>query len=264
MFSICLCIFVFNCDSKWGNFMRNFKVTISYNGVNFNGYQKQSNLRSVQGEIEKVLKQIHHYEVKSFGAGRTDKGVHALGQVFNFESESNMGEKEYKKAFNSLLPKDIYVHKVEEVDLSFHARYSSKSKEYHYLVNIGEYNVLEKDYVLQFNRDLNVDKMIEASKLFLGKHDFKNFCASEEEKVKDYLRVIEDIKIQRENNMIKFIFKGNGFLRYMVRMLVAILIEIGQGRKDTTFIEDRLDKEKLNRSNYKVEACGLYLVKINY
>ena len=128
--------------------MRNFKVVVSYNGVNFNGYQRQNGLRSVQGEIEKVLKQIHHYDVKSFGAGRTDKGVHALGQVFNFESELVMGAKEYEKAFNSLLPKDIYVKSVEEVDMSFHSRYSSKGKEYHYIVNTGEYNLFLKHYIL--------------------------------------------------------------------------------------------------------------------
>lgn len=244
--------------------MRNFKVVVSYNGVAFNGYQKQRNLRSVQGEIEKVLKQIHHYDVKSFGAGRTDKGVHALAQVFNFESELNMESEDYIKAFNSLLPKDIFVKSVEEVELSFHSRYSSKSKEYHYLVNEGEYNVLEKDYVLQINKKLDVEKMIEASKLFLGKHDFKNFCASEEEKVKDYIRIIDSIEIIREDDKLLFVFRGNGFLRYMVRMLVAILIEIGKGRKDVSFIKERLDSDNLNRSNYKVEACGLYLVKVNY
>lgn len=244
--------------------MRNFKVIVSYNGVNFNGYQKQNKLRSVQGEIEKVLKQIHHHDVKSFGSGRTDKGVHALGQVFNFETELNMGGKEYKKAFNSLLPKDIYVHDVEEVDISFHSRYSCKSKEYHYAINIGEYNVLEKDYVLQLNKDVDVEKMIDASKLFLGKHDFRNFCASEEEKVKDYIRIIDSIDINKSDNKITFILKGNGFLRYMVRMIVAVLLEIGKGRKDVSFITSRLDSDLLNRSNYKVDACGLYLVKVNY
>ena len=120
--------------------MRNFKVVISYNGVNFNGYQKQNKLRSVQGEIEKVLFKIHGYEVKSFGAGRTDKGVHALNQVFNFETNNNMNADNFRRAFNSLLPDDIYVKSVEEVDVSFHSRYSSHDKEYHYLVNIGEYN----------------------------------------------------------------------------------------------------------------------------
>lgn len=244
--------------------MKNFKVIVSYNGVNFNGYQKQSNLRSVQGEIEKVLSKIHHYEVKSFGAGRTDKGVHALGQVFNFESDLEMEAWKFEKAFNSLLPEDIYVKNVEEVDMSFHSRYSSKSKEYHYLVNLGEYNVLEKDYVLQLNKTVDVEKMREASKLFLGEHDFRNFCASEEEKVKDYIRIIESIEITKENNKVLFIFKGNGFLRYMVRMLVAILLEIGKGRKDVSFIEERLDSDKLNRSNYKVDSCGLYLVRVNY
>jgi len=244
--------------------MKNFKVIVSYNGVNFNGYQKQNKLRSVQGEIEKVLSKIHHYDVKSFGAGRTDKGVHALGQVFNFESELDMSAKQFEKAFNSLLPDDIYVKSVEEVQMSFHSRYSSKSKEYHYLINTGDYNVLEKDYVLQLNKGLDIEKMIAASKIFVGKHDFRNFCASEEEKVKDYIRIIESIDISNDNDKILFVFKGNGFLRYMVRMIVGILLEIGKGRKDESFIKDRLDSDNLNRSNYKVDACGLYLVKVNY
>ena len=244
--------------------MKNFKVIVSYNGVNFNGYQKQNNLRSVQGEIEKVLSKIHHYDVKSFGAGRTDKGVHALGQVFNFETELDMTANQFEKAFNSLLPDDIYVKEVEEVDISFHSRYSSKSKEYHYLINTGAYNVLEKDYVLQFNKNLDIQKMIKASKLFIGKHDFRNFCASEEEKVKDYIRIIESIDISECNNKVLFVFKGNGFLRYMVRMIVGILLEIGKGRKDELFIKDRFDSGILNRSNYKVDSAGLYLVKVNY
>lgn len=244
--------------------MKNYKVIISYNGVNFSGYQKQSNLRSVQGEIERVLNKIHGYDVKSFGSGRTDKGVHALGQVFNFESELNMSGKQFKRAFNSLLPGDIYVKSVEEVDEKFHSRYSCVNKEYCYVLNMGEYNPLEKDYVLQLNRELNVEKMKEASKFFLGEHDFKNFCASEEEKVKDYIRIIETIDIVEEGNKLKFIFKGNGFLRYMVRMIVAILVEIGQGRRDVSFIKERLDCKEIKRSNYKVNACGLYLVKVNY
>lgn len=244
--------------------MKNFKVIISYNGANFNGYQKQNDLRSVQGEIEKVLGKIHGYPVKSFGSGRTDKGVHALGQVFNFESELNMNGEQFKKGFNALLPDDIYVKSVEEVDMNFHSRYSCLDKEYHYIVNVGEYNPLEKDYVLQFNRRLDVNKMKEASKLFIGEHDFRNFCASEEEKVKDYIRAIKHIEITQEGQKIIFKFKGNGFLRYMVRMLVAILIEIGKGKKTETFIKERLNCKELKRSNYKVSSCGLYLVSVNY
>lgn len=244
--------------------MMNYKVTISYNGVNFNGYQKQSNLRSVQGEIEKVLYKVHGYEVKSFGSGRTDKGVHALNQVFNFESDLNMTPSQFEKAFNALLPEDIYVKSVKRVNKDFHSRYSCVSKEYHYVVNVGRYDPLKKDYVLQYNRELDLDKMIEASKLFLGKHDFRNFCASEEEKVKDYIRTIESIEIKKSKEIITFKFVGDGFLRYMIRMLVGILMEIGKKRKDIDFIQERLDIDELKRSNYKVSSCGLYLVKVKY
>lgn len=244
--------------------MMNYKVVISYNGVNFNGYQKQNGLRSVQGEIEKVLQKIHGYQVKSFGSGRTDKGVHALNQVFNFESDLNMQPNQFQKAFNALLPDDIYVKSVKKVNKDFHSRYSCVSKEYHYLVNVGEYDPLRKDYILQYNKELDINKMIEASNLFLGKHDFKNFCASEEEKVKDYIRTVEKITITKNKNIITFKFIGDGFLRYMIRMLVGILMEIGINKKDINFIKERLDINELKRSNYKVDSCGLYLVKVKY
>ena len=257
-------MFSFYNGYKWGCVMKNYKVIISYNGVNFNGYQKQDKLRSVQGEIEKTLYKIHGYEVKSFGSGRTDKGVHAYGQVFNFESVLNMSCEQFKKAFNALLPDDIYVKSVEEVEMSFHSRYSCLNKEYHYVINLGEYNPLEKDLVFQFNREINVEKMIQASNLFVGEHDFKNFCACEEDKVKDYIRNIEYIEILKEGDKLIFKFRGNGFLRYMVRMLVGVLLEIGKGRKDELFVKERLDCNILKRSNYKVSACGLYLVKVNY
>ena len=241
-----------------------FKVTISYDGSSFNGFQKQVNLRSVEEEINTILTKMHKHEVKIVGAGRTDKDVHALNQVFHFDSDLNITCEGVKKGLNALLPQDIYVNKVEKVDEDFHARFSATSKVYRYKINVGEYNPLEVKYVYQLNRNLNLEKMISASKLFLGEHDFYNFCGYQEDKIKNYVRNIYNIEIKKEEDYVVIDIKGNGFIRYMVRMIVAILIEIGLNKKDESFIKERLDSIEKKRSNYKVSGAGLYLVNIDY
>ena len=241
-----------------------FKVVISYDGSNFNGFQRQNNYRSVQGEIEEVLTKIHKHKIEISAAGRTDKDVHALGQVFHFDSDINITAQGLKKGLNALLPKDIYVREVEVVDETFHSRFSALNKLYRYKINVGEYDPLNVDYIYQLNRKLDIDKMISASKLFLGEHDFYNFCGYQEDKIKNYIRCIDYINIETSNDIVVIDIKGNGFIRYMVRMIVAILIEIGLNKKDESFIKERLDANEKKRSNYKVTGAGLYLVKIEY
>ena len=239
-------------------------MTVSYDGSNFNGFQKQNNYRSVEQEINDVLTKMHKHEIKIVGAGRTDKEVHANGQVFHFDSDLTITPEGVKKGMNALLPKDIYIKNVEKVDENFHARFSAKAKTYEYKINCGEYNPLEVKYVYQLNRTLDIEKVIKASKLFLGEHDFYNFCGYQEDKIKSYVRIINDIVIEVINDYVFIKIIGNGFIRYMVRMIVAILIEIGLNKKDETFIKERLDSNEKKRSNYKVSGAGLYLVNIEY
>lgn len=241
-----------------------FKVTVSYDGSDFNGFQKQKDYRSVESELEKVLSKMHKKEVKLVGAGRTDKGVHALGQVFHFDSDLNITPLGVKKGLNALLDKDIYIKNVEEVSEEFHARYSAKSKVYEYRINMGEYNPIEAKYVYQLNRTLNINLIKKASKLFIGEHDFYNFCGYQEDKIKNYVRCIESIEFNDDKEYLTISIKGNGFIRYMVRMIVAILIEIGLERKTEEFIKVRLDNSDKMRSNYKVSGAGLYLKEIFY
>ena len=235
-----------------------------YDGSNFNGFQRQKDYRSVEEEIEKVLEVINKKKIRIIGAGRTDKGVHALGQVFHFECDLDIATERLKKAMNSLLPADIYIKEVRFASEDFHARYSSKSKLYRYKINVGDYNPIEANYVYQFNRKVDLEKMKEASKLFLGEHDFYNFCGYQELIDKNFVRIINSLEITKDGDYVTIEIEGNGFIRYMVRMIVAILIEIGQGRKDESFIKERLDSQIKNRSNYKVPGNGLYLVKIDY
>lgn len=241
-----------------------FKVSVSYDGSGFNGFQKQNDFRSVEQEINNVLTKMHKHEIKIIGAGRTDKDVHALAQVFHFDSDLNINTHGLKKGMNALLPEDIYVNDVEEVDETFHARFSAKEKTYEYKINTGEYNPLLVKYVYQLNKKLDINKIKSAANLFLGEHDFYNFCGYQEDKIKNYTRIIYSIDVEENNNQISIKITGNGFIRYMVRMIVAILIEIGLGKKDEEFIKQRLDSNKKQRSNYKVSGSGLYLVSIKY
>ena len=241
-----------------------YKVVISYDGVNFNGFQRQKDYRSVEAEIETVLERMNKKSVRIIGAGRTDKGVHAFGQVFHFDCDLDISEVGLKKGMNALLPQDIYVKTVEKVGENFHARYSAKSKMYRYKINMGEYNPLEVNYIYQLNRTLDVDKMKKACKLFIGEHDFYNFCGYQENIEKNFVRIINSIEIRKDDEYVTINIEGNGFIRYMVRMIVAILVEIGLGKKDESFIKERLDSNAKNRSNYKVPGNGLYLIKIDY
>lgn len=241
-----------------------FKVIVSYDGSSFNGFQRQVNYRSIQEELEKALTKMHKHKVEIAGAGRTDKGVHALGQVFHFDSDLNISPLGVKNGLNGLLDKDIYIKDVKLVNDNFHSRFSAKEKVYEYKINMGEYNPLEVNYVYQLNKQLDIEKMKDAANLFLGEHNFYNFCGYQEDKIKNYIRNIRNISIIKSGKYVKVRIRGNGFIRYMVRMIVAILIEIGLGKKDKSFIQERLDSSENKRSNYKVSGAGLYLVKIYY
>jgi len=241
-----------------------YKAIISYDGNDFNGFQRQKDYRSVEGEIEKALEKLNKKPIRIIGAGRTDKEVHAYGQVFHFECDLKISEEGLKKGINAHLPDDIYVRNICLVDEDFHARYSAKSKMYRYKINTGEYNPIENKYVYQLNKDLDIEKMKKASKLFLGEHNFYNFCGYQENRDKNFVRIISSLTIRKEDDYVIIDIEGNGFIRYMVRMIVAILVEIGLNRKSEDFIKERLDSESKSRSNYKVPGCGLYLVKIDY
>lgn len=240
------------------------KVTLSYEGSGYQGFQKQKDGKTIQGELEAVLLQICRQPVSIFASGRTDARAHADNQVFHFDAPIAMKESNWKRAFNSLLPSDIFIKEVEEVHPLFHARYDAKGKEYLYLVNVGEYNPMQTRYILQMGRSLNIEVMKEAAQLFVGKHDFRSFCANKEEDTSSFVRTIHQFTIKEENKIVEFQVTGNGFLRYMVRMMVGTLIEIGLGRKTKDEISKRLDQLKRDTVPFNAPACGLYLKRVEY
>ena len=242
-------------------------MTFSYDGTNYCGYQKQPKMRTVQGEIEKALKEINNgIKVDIHATGRTDAKVHALNQRAHFEMDIKISEEKLWKGVNSLLPEDIYVKKIDKVSDDFHARFSAIGKEYIYIINMGEYNPLERNYVYQHNEKLDVIEMERGLKYIEGTHDFKAFTKVDEEK-EDYVRTISQTNLIRDSkdlNKITLVFVGTGFLRYMVRNIVGTLIEVGQGKRKSEDIIDILKSKDRTRAGKTANAEGLYLKNVFY
>lgn len=244
-----------------------YLISFSYDGSSFRGYQKQPSRRTIQGEIESVLESINdNQKVDIVASGRTDAGVHALNQKAHFDLDIKITEDKLKKAMNSMLPDDIYVKTVEVVKEDFHARYDVSCKEYVYKINLGEYNPIEKDYVLQYNRKLDVVEIERALKYIEGTHDFKSFTKADDEK-EDYVRTIYSASLTRDIknvNFLTFTFLGTGFMRYMVRNLVGTLIEIGEGKIKSEEIFDIFAKKDRKAAGKTAAPNGLYLKDVFY
>lgn len=244
-----------------------YLITIAYDGTLFSGYQKQPRERTVQGELEKALKEINGgKKVTAHASGRTDAKVHAMAQKVHFDLDTKITVDKLEKALNSLLPEDIYVKKAEEVNDDFHARFSAIGKEYIYILNMGEYNPLERNYVYQHNKKLDVVEMERAMKYLEGTHNFKSFTKADEEK-EDYVRTISQTNLIRDTkdvNKITLVFVGTGFLRYMVRNIVGTLIEVGEGKRRSEDVIDILRKEDRKVAGKTANAEGLYLKNVFY
>lgn len=241
-----------------------FLIKFSYDGTNYSGFQKQRGLETIEGKMEEALTKVNNNIKTTITAtGRTDKGVHALTQYGHADIDVNITEKKLKRALNSNLPDDIHVIETKEVDSDFHARYNVKEKTYKYIINTGEYNPLERNYVFQYNYKLDVDKMKEAINYFLGEHDFRSFVTDNKEK-ENCVRTITKVNIKEAKDKIIITFTGNGFLRYQVRNMVGLLIKIGENKlspKDVDKIIESCDRTKASKT---APAEGLYLVDIKY
>lgn len=240
-----------------------YRVIVSYDGSDFDGYQIQKDKRTVQNEIQVALKKLYQKDVKISSSGRTDKGVHALGQVFSYDVDKEIDCYKIKKALNTYLPDDVSVVSVAAASDDFHARGSAKSKEYVYRINIGTFNPIERKYCYQYGYPLDVKKLKKAAKVFVGTHNFKNFCTNDEEK-KSFIRTINKIKITKDKEIISITFSGNGFLRYMVRMIIGSMIAYNNGKVDLDNLRFSLDERCENRTIYKVPSEGLYLISVTY
>lgn len=206
------------------------KCTVAYDGYNYAGWQKQENALGIQTIIEEALEKIQKKPVEIVASGRTDAQVHALGQVFHFQSAMDMQPWQYVKAMNALLPQDIRIQSAEIMADDFHARFSCKSKQYAYIATYDVTDPFAYRYKAPLYQKLDMEKMLEAATYLIGKHDFTSFSSSRIDPRKPRIKTIRRIEIENADKDVHFLFEGNGFLRYQVRMMTGTLIEVGKQR----------------------------------
>ncbi len=247
--------------------IRNIKLTLEYDGTNFNGWQIQDpKKRTVQGEIEKVLSQIFKKKCRLIGSGRTDSGVHAKAQVANFKTNSTMTPGQILKALNAWLPEDIAITNAEEVSLNFHAQYSAKSKTYRYsILNRATRFALDRHFSFFYSYPLNLNLMHREIKTLLGKKDFKSFQAMDIARLeKNTTRTIKKIQIKKSVDFIYIDIEADGFLYKMIRNIVGTLLEIGSGRRPPGSMKKILEKKNRQLAGQTAPALGLCLLEVKY
>ena len=237
--------------------MHNIKLLIEYDGTNFYGWQIQPGLRTVQGELEKVIKNTTNAPIKLIGAGRTDQGVHALGQVANFRAQINLSTEKLRQAINSLTQDDIYIKKIEFVDERFNSRYSALAKIYRYHITFipSPFKIKYNWYV---NYQLNIEKMKQVLNYLVGEHDFKNFSISNGPENTTCHIMKANLTDTLDGIIIEF--EGNRFLRRMVRGMVGFLVDLGRGRFKIKNSEEVWHIPEL----YFAPPQGLFLIKVKY
>ena len=244
--------------------MRNIKLTIEYDGKEFNGWQKQPNKLNIQGSIEQAIKQITGEDVDLQASGRTDAGVHALGQVANFKTNSHIPIEKFAIAINTNLKRSIRILKAEEVDERFHSRLSCKKKTYRYIINNSDQGTaIYRNLETNIPFSLDEVKMNEAVKYFIGEHDFKAFKASGTSS-KCSVRIIYDAKVYRNGDRVYIELTGNGFLYNMVRIISGTLVEVGMGKLEPTDILKIIESRDREKAGKTLQPQGLYLVNVDY
>lgn len=244
--------------------MHRYKVTVSYDGSAYGGWQIQLNTHSIQEEIENALCKMHAYHVTIIASGRTDAHVHAIGQVFHFDSEKEIASENWKRALNALLPKDIRIQCVSEVNMRFHARFDAIGKRYDYLITNDIHNPFIQRYMGKDTKELDIIYMQYCAEVFVGTHDFTSFTSNKIHPDKSRTKTITRIEVHQEDRCVRIIFEGSGFLRYMVRMLSQTLIEAGKHRLKRCDIQKMLDGKDKHLCRYKAAAEGLYLIDVYY
>lgn len=244
---------------------KNFKLTIEYDGTRYHGWQVQPNGPSIQQEIESALHTMTRQKIKLLGSGRTDAGVHALGQVANFTCNTAITPEAFQKGLNSILPDDIVIRHVMEVPLQFHARYDAKSKRYRYhILNQPVPSAIERHYTWWIRSPLDLSAMSEAAGYIIGEHDFKAFEGAGSPRSHTNRHVLEaDVK-GRTPGRITFSIRANGFLRYMVRNLVGTLVDVGLQKKPPKQIKKILESKDRNQAAATAPPTGLFLVQVYY
>ena len=245
--------------------MRNYKFIVTYDGSKYSGWQRlQDNIeKSIQGKIEILLSKLLEEEIQIIGSGRTDAGVHALMQVCNFKTSKVLG-KDFIKDFNRYLPEDIKIIEFSEVDDRYHATYNAKKKIYMYKIDNSPFgNPFIRKFAYHVDKKLDIEKMKEVSKIFIGEHDFTSFSNSKSKK-KSSVREIYNIEFKITDDIIEIYFEAEGFLYNMVRMLAGSIIGAGLGQTSGEEVEELLTEKTREKHRFTAPPHGLFLYNVEY
>lgn len=240
---------------------------VSYDGYAYSGYQMQKHdPNTVQETIQNVLFAVFNEKIIIYGSGRTDKGVHAIGQVFHFDSDRKIPVDHLKKILNGRLPLSIRIRSVKKGTKNFHARYSAHKKIYEYKIKLGkDENVFENRYYTYVSEPVDIDLLRQCAARLTGTHDFRNFTTNKEYEIVDFHKTIYEIKItENKKKMIKILFYGSGFLKYQIRMMVGAMLVVASHKKNMAFFDQLLDENSHCKCSYKADPQGLYLKKVIY
>ena len=247
--------------------MRRIKILVTYDGTDYHGWQVQPGLPTIQGVLEQVIAQIEGRSVPVAGSGRTDAGVHAIGQVAAFSIENPIPVDNLRRAVNRLLPRDIRVLSAEEAALDFHPRFQAKRKTYEYRIFRGEIcSPFERRYVCHHPYPLATEEMMAAAPLIEGEHDFTAFAASDDrdELELSKVRTIFCSRLMLEGDRLTYRVTGSGFLKHMVRNIVGVLLEVGKGNLDHAGFLARLQPGCAIPAGPTAPARGLFLMSVEY
>ncbi|MGQ9674912.1 MAG: tRNA pseudouridine(38-40) synthase TruA [Chloroflexota bacterium] len=251
-------------ESPGEGFSKNVMLIVEYDGTGYSGFQVQPNAPSVQGQLEQALLRLTGESIRVVGAGRTDAGVHATGQVVNFVTTSALPPEKFVRALNSLLPPDVAVKAASYVEAGFHARFSARSREYEYrILNRSAKPAVGRQYVYHYRRWLDVEAMHEACQSLVGRHDFASFAAADE-KVRSTVRTVLAAECKRDGEMITVAIRADAFLPRMVRNIVGTLLWVGTHAIDVAQFREIMLARDRNRAGPTAPARGLFLTKVDY
>ena len=245
--------------------MKRIKLTVAYDGTNYHGWQVQPNAVTIEGKLNEAISELTKETIQVIGASRTDAGVHALGNVAVFDTESRIPGGKFSYALNQRLPDDIVIQQSQEVDKDFHPRYCTCEKAYEYVILNRKFPLPEyRNTAFFYYGDLDIKAMQEATKAFLGEHDFAGFCSAGAQ-VKTTVRTIYELTVEKkDNDMICIRVRGNGFLYNMVRIIAGTLLEVGKGNIEAKSLENRIAAADRSQAGPTAPARGLKLIRIQY
>ncbi|MBR6345132.1 MAG: tRNA pseudouridine(38-40) synthase TruA [Lachnospiraceae bacterium] len=242
----------------------NYKLTISYDGSRYYGWEHQPDKDTIQGKLETVISKLTGTETEVIGAGRTDAGVHAKGMVANAVITTDMSEQLLKEQINRYLPDDISVTDLKIAAERFHARYKAVGKTYRYTCYYGENKpVFDRKYLYRLDLEPDLEKMIKAAEYLTGEHDYASFCSNPKMK-KSTVRIVDKIDIKKKSGYITFTYHGTGFLQHMVRILTGTLLEVGYGKRTPESIPALIDAKDRKLAGFTAPAQGLCLISVDY